>query len=679
MRPARALWLIAYLTLCPALERPAQAQEVRLKADRMSVDVPSETYQATGSVRLEREGALLLADSVVYRRLTGDAFADGNVFMEKAGDTLRGTRLTINLDSQQGELLNGELFVKKTNFRVTGERLQKTGDEDYRVQQGSFTTCDGDHPSWHFEARELEVTLDEFATGRHAVFYVGKVPLLYTPYLIFPVKRDRQSGLLLPHVGHSTKKGAYYVQPWYWAISPSQDVTFDLDLQSARGAGAGADYRYLRKRGSEGELQVFGIYDSQVERFRGELNQRHLELLTPSFTLASDVHLIADRAYYRDYSEDYGEYNRQLLSSSVSFDKQWERFGASGEFRYVEDLVAPNNKASLQMLPALGFVAAGSRLGPVPLYFSMDSGLVNFQRVEGVTGQRLILHPRLTLYQKPAGIFDLALSGGYQERFYNAFGTDAPGGIRNVGQADAGGSLSLPLERIYQGRYRHLITPSVDYGFVQTRSDDDVHLFDYNDQVLGQSILRWSVTSTLTGKELQPEGPARYRDLSYLRLSQGYQFSGTRRDLLTLVDPGHRLTDLMLESKTWPRSDLAVLFDSRYNTVDNNLSTANLALQATWGDSAANNLAQLGYRYSRDELNYLEGHFAFPVTSQVSAKLLGRYSIDKGSILESRYALEYKRQCWSIIASYTDRPDNKVFNLNFTLAGIGALVPVRAF
>ena len=137
---------------------------------------------------------------------------------------------------------------------------------------------------------------------------------------------------------------------------------------------------------------------------------------------------------------------------------------------------------------------------------------------------------------------------------------------------------------------------------------------------------------------------------------------------------GH--TDLMLESKLTPAKGVALAMDGRYNPIDNNLTTANLALEYK---GEGTNLASLGYRYSRSALEYLEGHFAFPVTSQLTANVLARYSFDKGGFLESRYSLEYKRQCWSIITSYSDRPGNRSFTVNFALAGIGPLVPVRAF
>ncbi|HJV65837.1 MAG TPA: LPS assembly protein LptD [Geomonas sp.] len=664
----------------------ANPKEVNLKADSLYIDVPSDSYVAKGDVRAVQNGMSLLADSIIYGRLSGDALAEGNVFFEKDGDTLKGDRISLNMFSEQGEVNNATLFVKKSNFYMRGKKLEKTGDQEYRVENGSFTTCDGDHPSWRFEARKVQVTLDEFATARDAVFYVGDIPLLYTPYLLFPVTRERQSGLLLPKFGHSSKKGYYLFQPYYWAIDQSQDATFDLDLESNRGAGLGVDYRYIRARGSEGSLQGFGIFDTQQSRFRGEIDQNHLELLSPNTTLSSNIHLVTDRSYYLDYGELAGDYNRQLLESTVSFSHKWDRYGFAGELRYTEALQGADENSTLQRLPSLSFTGAGDKLGQLPVFFSMNSSLINFQRSEGVNGQRLEIHPRLTLYQKPAGLLDLSVYGGYRERVYNANGADAPDGVQHVIQSDAGGTLSLPLERIYGGTVRHLLIPSIQYSYAQSARDDNVPFFDYNDRVLGQSVAGWSLANVVTRKFTTADAPPEYRDLVYLKLSQGYQFSGQRRDLLTLVDAGHHLNDLQLESRVSPLKNVAIALDGRYNTVDNNITSADLT--AEWkeeGKEKASKEAAITYRFSRHAVDYLEGHVSYPVMKQLSASVIGRYSFDNGGFLESRYSLEYKRQCWSVIALYADRPGtptipgNREFTINFALYGIGALGPVRAF
>ena len=304
-----------------------------------------------------------------------------------------------------------------------------------------------------------------------------------------------------------------------------------------------------------------------------------------------------------------------------------------------------------------------------------------------MTGERFDLHPRLTYYAKPA-FLDLSLYAGYHERFYNASAGQNRDEVQQIGEADAGGTLSAPLERVYDGRLRHLLVPSIEYGYVQTRGDENLPFFDFNDQPLGQSIATWSLANVVTRKFDQSAGVPEYRDLLYLKLSQAYQFSGDRRDLLTLVDRKHHLDDLTLESRVTPLKDLSVALDGRYNPVDGNLSTGDLAVEVK---GEGTNMAHLGYRFSRDALDYLEGRFTVPLNRHFSATLLGRYSFDRGALLESRYAIEYRQQCWSVIATFADRPSNlngpgntlnpgnREFTVNFTLFGLGALGPMRAF
>ncbi|GFO54327.1 LPS-assembly protein LptD [Geomonas sp. Red276] len=673
----------------------ADPRQVTLQADDLQLDTKSDTYRASGNVRMVRDGVSLQADQVTYNRNSGDALAQGNILLERSGDTLKGNRLSLNLLSETGEMTPGDLFIKRGNFYVRGEKLEKTGEESYRLEKGSFTTCDGDDPSWHFQARKIDVTLDDFATARDAVFYAGDIPIFYSPFLIFPVKTDRQSGLLMPKPGHSSKKGYYIQIPYYWAVSESQDVTFGLDLESSRGAGLAVDYRYARPKGGEGRFQTFGIYDTQADRPRGEIDQRHLEVVSPNTMFASSIHLITDRSYYLDYGEIAGDYNRQLLESSIFFDHRWERYGVSGEVRYTQDLVASNNDATIQRFPSLSFVAAGEKVGP--FFLSMDSSFVNFQRTVGTTGERVVFHPKATWYAKPAGL-DLSLYGGYRQRLYNIYGAQADDGFEELGQADAGAVLSLPLERVYGDTYRHVLIPSLEYGWVQRRGDEDLPFFDYEDRVLAQNSVGWSLSNVLTGKSTAADGTPEYRDLASLRLSQLYQISGqfarevpatgsipaqsVPRDLLTLVDPGHHLGDLWVEGRVNPVKDVAFGLDTRYNPVDNNFSSFDISMD--WKGEGTSQ-AGISYRASRDQLEYMEGRLSFPLTRQIIASVLGRYSFDRGAFLESRYSLEYKRQCWSVIAAYADRvgstlvSSNQEFTVNFTLYGVGSPGPIRAF
>ncbi len=366
-------------------------------------------------------------------------------------------------------------------------------------------------------------------------------------------------------------------------------MTADLDLMTKRGAGIGLEYNYRRPNDSLGKLQGFYIYDTSEDKNRGNLVTQQLEWLSPSLVYRSDVNVVTDSNFFLDYASESGEYNRQILDSSVSLTKNWQNYSLAGEFRYVDNLLAPSNRLTLQKLPTIDFTAIRQKVPGTPLYLALDSSFVNLYHEDGIKGQRLDFHPFATVYlPMPAGL-EFSAWGGYQQRLYNAYSASAENrgnGSHGIGLADAGATVSTSFARIYDtdwgtlSRIRHSIVPEVGYNYVQSKDQDNLPNFDYDDRVLGQSMTNWSITNYLTGKFLQGDAPPIYRDLLYLRLSQGYQISGSRRDLLTLVpDVDQRLTDLRIEAKFTPIKELSLFTDSRYNTYETRFSTVMAGLE----------------------------------------------------------------------------------------------------
>ncbi|QSV44571.1 LPS-assembly protein LptD [Geobacter benzoatilyticus] len=676
-----------------ALAQPDTGGPVHVEADTLTHEAALDRIEATGSVRISGRGMTLLSDRALLFPERNEAEALGNVTLMSNGDTLSADRLKINYEDETGEVEQGNAFIKDGNFHVRAARMFKLGPDSYRLEDGTFTTCDAERPSWKFSASDVNVTLGEYATGKHALLYLGDVPVFYLPYIIFPVKTERQSGFLVPRTGNTSKKGFTFNMAYYWAIDPSQDSTFNIDIQSKRGVGFGLDYRYIRKRGSEGEFRGYGIYDTEQQRFRGDMSQKHQEIISDTFNIKSDINLTTDRDFYRDFAEQTGVYNRNQLDSTMSVTKRFRRQVLVGEFRYMEDLRedVTDNRKTLQKLPAISLTGVRERLWDSPFFISHESSLTNFYRREGIKGQRLDLHPVLTSYAKPFGAVETSAWAGYRMRFYNAY--DVPDndgnnlseadGLDGMGLVTAGGAVSSTMARVYDmgpgslSKIRHVMIPELRYSFVQNRSQEELPFFDYGDRLVHENRVVYSLSNYLTGK-FSPAGGGdpEYRELLYLKLSQGYDFSGTRRDLLTLVDEKRPFSDLMLEARVNPVKQISLALDSRVNVYDANISTTAVSADAK---DESGNAAGVTYRYARDEVDYLEGRASVSLFKPIYANYAARYSFDRKDFLESLYALEYRHQCWSVIVTYRDRNDTKEFFVNFSLSGLGALGTVRVF
>ena len=670
--------LLALLSAVPAGVR-CEETPLALTADRMISEGDGNSVIATGNVRITRDDTTLLADTVSFNRTEETAVAEGNVIMERKGDILRGDRVSLDFGSQRGSITHAFLEIKKGGVRVKGDEIEKTGDKEYAVSRGSLTMCEADPPAWRFSASDIDIG-EKYASGKHVIFSVAEVPVFYFPYLLVPVSRERQSGFLLPRLGASSKKGAFLDVPYYFNINPSQEATAYLDFETKRGVGAGVDYRYLRPNNGSGSANGFMIYDLSQDRFRGMLFEKHQEYFSPTFSFKSSVELATDQSFFRDFGDTSGDYNRQFLETNVFFTKNGEFWSLTPQLKYVYDLNAVNNTGTLQQLPTLSFTGIKRPLLD-PLFFSLDSDFTNFYRETGLQGQRVRIAPLLTLYATPSPFLDVSIWGGYRQAIYNTYGAPDNGGTF-YGTVNTGADLSSTLTRVYEvnrgalEKIRHVLIPELSYLFVDSFVTTPPSFFDYSDKLTNQSLLNWSLTNYLTGRFRAADGASEYRELLYLRLSQGYDFRRTGQDLLTPGDDSRHFTDLRLETRIAPLKNLSLQTDTRFSVYDVRFSSVDVVTEYS-GDDA--DTASFGYHYASNSWDYLEARFGVHLTRQILLHYTGRYIVPGSKFLENSVSVEYRHQCWGVTLSYLNRQNDTSFIVSFSLAGIGSIGKMKAY
>lgn len=652
-------------------------ENIHIKADSMSQGPAPGQVTAAGNVVVTWQGLNLTADQATYDSTSHIMLASGNVQVSKGKDVVRGQSLTLNLEDGRAEMDKATLTMPEINLSFSGEKITRLNESEFQVTSTELTTCDLPDPSWKFGADALKVNVLGYATGRNIVFYIKNVPVLYLPWIAFPVVREKKSGLLFPQVGYSKTRGAQLDIPVYWVISPSQDLLFDLDLLSKRGVGTGLDYRYIRRRGSEGHLGGYQIYDIHTDRWRWQLTQKHTEIFSETANLRMDVNLDSDRSFHADFGEKSGEYNRQSSETVVNALKAWQHYALAAHLRYSDDLYAADNRSTVQTLPALELAGVRQPVFKTPLYFDIDAGIANLYRENAPSGQRLQLFPRVSYQSSPGGSIQASVWAGALVRGYNTGRRAAGDGTRNSDGdllPDVGARFSSSLQRGYDldgkvlKKIRHEIVPEISYRYLPERSQERLPFYDYSDRMIWQNMLGFSVTSLINGKFVNGE-TSEYRDISRLKLSLFHSFEGGRRDLLTLVDEQRPWSDLILESDTWLNRNIRLIFDARYDLYGHRFSTAAVGLEM---DDRQGNTAEVGYRMARNQLEYLEGHLATRYLKPFHLAYTVRYSFDRDDFLESVYSAEYRQKCWSVTTALRQRPgDNFSFSVNFNLAGLG--------
>jgi len=88
-------------------------------------------------------------------------------------------------------------------------------------------------------------TRNRLGTGSEAQIRFMGVPLIYLPWVSFPLGNERKSGFLFPGIGNTSSSGLQLSVPYYWNIAPNADFTFQPIEYSKRGPDLGGDLRFL--------------------------------------------------------------------------------------------------------------------------------------------------------------------------------------------------------------------------------------------------------------------------------------------------------------------------------------------------------------------------------------------------------------------------------------------------
>jgi len=523
-------------------------------ANEIDYDDKAGCYIGKGNVVITKGDKTLTADFVRFDQKTMKVYAKGHVIMTAGEDTLTGTSMEMNLEAETGTIYNGTIFIKANHFYIKGDKIQKIGKDSYAVDKASITTCDGDKPAWKITGRNLKVTIEGYGFVKHAALWAKKVPVLYTPFLVFPVKLKRQSGLLAPQIGYSDRKGAEYYQPLYWAINESSDATFYLHYMERRGEKLGLEYRYVLDESSKGTLMFdflddkkvddgtpdstenWGYEDDDVLRPNSDrywFRMKHDQSIPFDFSLKLDIDFVSDQDYlhefkggytgfdktdkyfHKTFGRDLDEYDDPVRVNRLNLSRSWVNYSLNAEARWYDDIITRrqgDTDTTLQKLPFIKFNASKQSLLNTPSYFDLDSEYTYFFRKDGTKGHRVDVHPRFYLPLRFKHYVTFEPSFGVRETAWR-INEDESTSTENDWKLhreiyDVKLDLSTELFNIYRvngkdiGKIKHSIRPQIVYDYIP--DDPDLSLYpnfeEEIDRIEKKNLATYSITNTFTSK-----------------------------------------------------------------------------------------------------------------------------------------------------------------------------------
>ncbi|TNF48101.1 MAG: LPS-assembly protein LptD, partial [Deltaproteobacteria bacterium] len=552
-----------------------QESPIALVADSLTYDSVEDSYEAKGDVVLRQGEVELKSDTLLWQAATQDASAEGTVELKDEDTKVLGSSIQYNMATRQGQVRDGRLFVREGNFHLSGQQIEKEDQFDYSVKEGSFTTCDGEIPDWKFSADEVDITVGGYARAKHVWFHVKDVPVLYTPYMAFPVKTERESGLLTPSFGYSNNKGTLASLAWYQVIDRHMDATIYLDYLSEIGLGKGLEYRYALSGNNNGKALYYHVTGTgEIE----ELDQKedfpdldyyrweHSGQLPGGWRLMADIEYTDQKLFFEEFGEVAEDYNRDKTVSTLMLRRNWQKLNAVGFARYIKDLETDNDD-TLQTLPELSLGLPRYRLGDSAFYAGLESYATRFWRDEGERGERLYLRPSLSAVFKPGSWLEVVPEVAFYERLYSTDITETDKFVPEFSVTLSSRlARSFDLNMLGADRFQHSIEPTVTYTYVPDEEQGSLPLFDLRDRVASRNDVTYALVNRLTARSQAADGSSLYRDIFYLRLSQSYNIDEPQAyiedDLSDGLEENRSFSDLRVEMDFTPVKNFSLNAES---------------------------------------------------------------------------------------------------------------------
>lgn len=694
--------LLADADFLPYVASPEES-EVDVKADNAQL-VEDGTSVFTGNVEVTRGGQQLNAERVSYNQVTGNVSAQDNVRLRDSEIILEAEQGEWSLTDDKGTLTNAEYRIREMHARGGASNVQRQGKVITDLKDATYTTCAQGDDAWLLQASKVHLDHEQaVGTARNVVIRLGGVPVMYSPYINFPLNDERKSGLLTPSIGNTDETGFDVSTPYYWNISPDKDATLTPRYMSERGLMLNGEFRYLFER-NQGKLDAGFLASDNLKNDGDDINPyynenrkhfswQHDSNITSRWHSNVDYNYVSDRTYLEDFGSNLSlasttHLNRQLNVNY--YGDNWDLLGRLQGYQTLTDVSDPYQRLPQFLLR--GYLPDQA----MGLTYGLTAEYVDFDHNDKIAGQRIDLEPSISLPWSSSAVFVTPRIALHHTR-YNL-------NDNVISNIDKTPSRTLPVASLDSGLFFERELSFADSGYIQTleprafylyiphRDQSDIPVFDSSlrtfnmgqlfsydrftgsDRVGDTNQLSLALTSRLIDQQTGREN---------FRVSLGQiQYFKDRKVTL----PGDSIatqsdSDMIAEivasiSQNWKvRGEIQ--WDPHGDT--SNMSAVQLSYR-----SGAGRLLNISHRYRRDDENNLNGleqvdvSARLPINQQWS--MVGRWyhSLKDSRTLESLAGIEYESCCWAsrlVVRDYindvSDQDRNMAIFLQIELKGLG--------
>ncbi|MGL5842990.1 LPS assembly protein LptD [Aeromonas hydrophila] len=704
--------------------KDANAQPVEVDADRLEAKQGgTAVYQ--GDVKVRQGVRKFDSDYAELDQKSRDVIAIGNIYYNDGQITVTSDKtLKSNLDTKNSELEEGKYQVHGSPVRGSADRVTMTNNNQNITLEGAqYTTCPPGQEVWTLKAGSIDIDQTEvFGEAWNASLWLYDYPVFYFPYINFPIKDERKTGLLYPGYTQSSKNGMDITQPFYWNIAPNYDATITSRFMDRRGLMEQVQFRYMPDPAHVGSLYFENLandkqYDetpslnqAMSDGHRYLLNANHTSLFADNAMRVSlDYTKVRDRDYnyFNDFSPKVGTQVENQLQQSLMAGYFQPNWNINTEVRTYQILLASAQQPH-ELMPRIdhNYYQQGSWYDLAWNTEITKFGYNNAQAIAqnqggAYTGTRVYTAPTLTMplineagyyldsqYKLMYTRYDQEVPDNMSQTFVSRFTPENGNGVtldegiitRTLPSFRLKGGMTFERnQNWFGGDANQTLEPEFQYLYVPYKNQDNIGVYDstsmrqdyyslFSDRrYAGLDRISDSnrVSIGLTSRVYDEAGDERIR----LAVAQAFDFVAPRVKLY----PSETLTTntrspLSFEGDAKINEQWFAHAGAQYDVDQSRLSSANSAIEYR----REKLISQLNHRFVRDanydlenkgqvtDLNQIGLLLTTPLNDQWH--LYGGYYQELNQSVKSdrKVGLKYDSCCWSINFNleWVNTPDN---------------------
>ena len=346
--PALKAALLVLLLAAPAAAEdyalppaPSTGSHVDYWADKAEFDGEKSTLHLTGHVTVKQSTMTVRGEDLWIDDANRTGRSDKPLLVDDGVSGAYGDSGDFDFAQQTGRLFHSSAGMGSWRIHAREARLLKERNMRYRA--ADFTSCDRLPPDYHFHASSLVIVPKKHLLSWNTIFYLGPVPLFYTP--IFYHSLDPDPWLKWKfQPGTDSRDGQYVKGTLTTKLSTATYGKIYDDYYSKMGYGFGGELDHSVGPNSHGALFGYGIHEDGTVNKRWGVFGNDYQNLVSSISFQGRLQRQSDPTFTNDYvRSDLFRLTPELVNSAAltkKFSQGTVRLLYSSD--YTEDPYNPN-------------------------------------------------------------------------------------------------------------------------------------------------------------------------------------------------------------------------------------------------------------------------------------------------------------------------------------------------